>query len=576
MADENRVREEKHEQKRPVLENATTLTGKRKRHHPALVWLASIVCVAIICGVGYWAATALKPEDELPEATEAPDYTTKLIERTADEVVSATVTYNGQTYTVLNKGDDGVAIEGMENFGLDQSAAKSLITRGTTLTTQATAVENCEDLAAFGLDKPTATMTFKYTDGSETTIELGNKSPLTYYYLKLAGDNTVYTVYSSVATAMMTTLESLHTVELPGTLDASTISYVKLERPGTSSGAIADDAGSGSGALLGDMLGLDGTLGELKLATAAPAATAAPVSTTAPATTTAPAASADPAATTAPAAEDEGMTVIEVAMRDENDSSLGISGYKLVQPFEYDVDSEALTTLSNNISAITISSYVGNTSEEGNPYGMDNPIRLTARDANDVEITFLIGNKADDTNTYISVDDTGDVYLTSSAQVEFARTLTVAGIVDRFANIINIMKVDSLDIDTPNGSYEMRVERIPELDEEGNAVLDDKGKEVVNEVFYFGGEETDSDSFKKLYQEVIGILVNGISDDYDVAGDAVVTVTYHLNVEPGEIVVEYVDNDRDTYAVRRDGKTYFYVNKAKITAMLDALANYEG
>ena len=575
MADENRVQGDKqHEEKHPVLESATTLTGKRKKHHPALVWLVSIVCVAVICGAGYWAATELKPEEEIPEATQAPDYTTQLLSHSTDEVVSATVNYGGQTYTVLNNGDDGIAIEGMANFGLDQSAAKSLITRGTTLTTQSTVAENCEDLAAYGLDKPQATMTFKYTDGSETTLELGNKSPLTYYYLKLAGDNTVYTVYSSVATTMMTTLESLHTVEMPGTLDASVISYVKLERPGASVDTPISD-GDETGKLLGDMMGLEGldsTLGGLTLATDAPTEQPTEAPTAQPEATTE-AAGADGSA--AEPAADTGMTVIEITERGEDDDSLGISGYKLVQPFEYDVDSEALTKLANNISAITISSYVGNVSEENNPYGMDSAIRLTARDANDVELSFLIGNKADATNSYICIDETGDVYLTQSSLVEFARTLTVAGIVDRFANIINIKYVDGLDVTTPDGKYELKIERVPELDEEGNQKVDDNGKDIINEVYYFNGEETDGDAFKKLYQEVIGILVNGVNDDYNVEGDAVVTVTYHLNVAPGELTVEYVENDRDTYAVRRDGNTYFYVSKSKINAMLEALTSYE-
>ena len=317
---------------------------------------------------------------------------------------------------------------------------------------------------------------------------------------------------------------------------------------------------------------MDSTLGGLTLATDAP--TEQP--TEAP--TAQPEATAEAAGADGSAAEpdvDTGMTVIEITERGEDDDSLGISGYKLVQPFEYDVDSEALTKLANNISAITISSYVGNVSEENNPYGMDSAIRLAARDTNDVELSFLIGNKADATNSYICIDETGDVYLTQSSLVEFARTLTVAGIVDRFANIINIKYVDGLDVTTPDGKYELKIERVPELDEEGNQKVDDNGKDIINEVYYFNGEETEGDAFKKLYQEVIGILVNGINDDYNVEGDAVVTVTYHLNVAPGELTVEYVENDRDTYAVRRDGNTYFYVSKSKINAMLEALTSYE-
>lgn len=671
MADDKRApgaNNESQNPKRPVLEDAVTLTGKRKKSHPAVRWIVSIACVVAICGVGYWAATELKPEEVIPEATEAPDYSTKLIDHKAEDVVSATVTYGGKSYTVKKHvekklvetgGSDAdsaepkeetvesYVLEGMEDFSLDQDAAKSLMSRGTTLSTQATVAEDCQDLATYGLDAPVSTLRFDYTDGSSITLELGDKSPLTYYYLKLAGDDTVYSVYSSVADTMMKTLEDMHTVAMPGTLDPSNIQYVKLERP--ENGAVAAFAEGEGQSLMDGLIGMDGalTLGdEITLPTSAPAteapavteapaaseapATEAPVATEVPATeapaTEAPAATEEPAtssgtgkalaegstaapetseapavteapaateipATEAPAASeaptaepsaepvsapaDEDMTVIEVTVRDADDSSLGVSGYKMVQPFEYDVDSEALQKLATSISSITIESYVGNISEEGNPYGMESPIKLTARDANGVELSFMIGARADDTHTYICVDDTGDVYLTKSSQVEFARTLTVAGIVDRFANIVNITKVDSLDVDTPSGSYELKIDRIPELDEEGNVKVDDKGKEVVNEVYYFGGEETDGDAFKKLYQQVIGILVNGVNDDFEIEGEAAVTVTYHLNVEPGTVVIEYIDNARDTYAVRRDGKTLFYVNKSKINEMMTALANYQ-
>ncbi len=641
MADENRIPNEAQE-KHPVMEDATTLTGKRKRHHPALIWLISIVCVAVLCGAGYLVSQMEDPADEADaNATEAPDYTTQLIDHDTADVVSVTVDYDGETYTVLNNGDDGYALEGYDNFSLDSDTASNLISRGTTLTTQSTVVENCENLAEFGLEDPVSTFTFTYTDGSTISIELGNKSPSTYYYLKMGGDNTVYTVYKSVATTMMTTLEDLHTVTMPDTVDSSAISYVKLERPNTASSTtpVSGDSSSG-GELISSLISLDGVGTGTTVATATEAPTeeptaepteeptaepteeptaeptAAPTAETATATVateavdsaaveaeatetteeTATEATAteatdaeateetateatDAEATDTEAADTEtdasaDMTVIELTTRSDDDESLGVSGYMLVQPFEYDVDSEALTTLAENIAAITITSYVGNVSDEGNNYGMDNPIRLEAKDTNDVDITFLIGNKADDTYTYICVDDTGDVYLTESSSVEFARTLTVAGIVDRFANIVNITKVDELDITTADGEYVLKIDRVPETDEEGNVQQDDDGEDIINDVYYFNGAETDSDSFKKLYQEVIGVLVNGVSDDYDVQGDAVVTVTYHLNVEPGELTVEYVDYTRDTYAVRRDGHTYFYINKSKINDMVTALEQY--
>ena len=262
---EDKRKEGQGAEKRPVLESATTLTGARKRHHPALIWLVSVVCIVGLCGAGYWAANEFKPVEEEVQATEAPDYTTQLISRTTDEVESVTVTYQGDTYTILNNGDDGYSLEGQSDFKLDQDVASSLISRGTTLTTQSTASENCQDLAEYGLDEPEAVMTVNYTDGTATTLKLGDKSPLTYYYLMIDDDPNVYTVYSSVATTMMTSFESLHTVELPATISSDAISYIRLERPETEEQADVAfaDEGSGDGALLSGLLESDSLLGTL-------------------------------------------------------------------------------------------------------------------------------------------------------------------------------------------------------------------------------------------------------------------------------------------------------------------------
>lgn len=573
MADEKLHNEEKDGASRPNLESATTLTGKRKRHHPARTWIIVIVCVALVCFGVYWTANEFKPE-EAPEPTAAPDYTTKLVEHKMDEVKSATVTYEGKTYTVLNEGDEKFSLEGHAGFSVDQDKAKSLISRGTTLTTQSTVCENCQNLAEYGLDKPKATMKFDYADGSSTTYELGNKSPMTYYYFKLAGDDNVYTVYSSIAETMMTSLEAVHTVEMPVTFDEQKIAYVKLERPESASEAPEGADTFGENKFLSGLMNPETGLGDAEnlLTNAfsasdkpAEAATEAPT----PAVTKAPTAAAA-APTDAPA-----MTVIEFGLRDEGDESLGIAAYKLTQPFVYDVDEEAYGNIAKSIAGIKLKEYVGSISEAGNGYGMENPIRLTVRDKDGARINFLIGSKADEQFSYICVDDTGDVYTTESSSVEFARTMTVAGVVNRFANIINIKKVDGLDIITPDAAYNLKIERIPELDEEGKVKVDDKGKEVINEVYYFNGAETPADSFKKLYQEVIGVMVNGMTEDYDVEGAPELTVIYHLNVAPNELKIEYVPYNRDSYAVRRDGHTYFYITNSTIKGVIKTLENYE-
>ena len=650
-------------EKRHLFEDASTLTVQRKHISPLKLGLIVLACAAVLIGGGYL-ATKLAPQEAAPEATTAPNYTTRLIEKSTTDVEKVTVNYDGDNYTIIRDGEDGFALDGDENFSLDQKKASSLISRGGTLTSQSTVVKDCQDLAQYGLDNPVATLTAHYNDGTEATIELGNKSPLSYYYIKMAGSNDVYTAYSSIATTMMTKRNDLHTVEMPATLNPDAMEYVRIERPETSVPAPVS-MNTDMGALLGELTGIDEVLpgfngstlngadtsaegaaeGEAETADtegyagttdaegeaegtepdgeAGDAETEGETETTetegetgttdteGEAGTTEPAGEAgttepdgeagttEPegeAGSTEPDGETEGeadttgtegeteseadataspkVTIIEVGKRDSEELTLGISAFKLLQPFVYDVDSEQLTKLTANVAAIKINAYVGNVSDPDNNYGMDNPLRINARDADGNSLTLLIGNNADADNTYICVDDTGDVYLTATSSIQFARTITVNGIVDRFANIVNITKVDSLEVTTPDGSYTMSIERIPEYEEDGVTIKQKNGKDIINEVYYFNGEECDEKKFKGLYQSVIGVLVNGVTEDYDIPGDAVITVKYNLNIDMDDFTVEYIEYDRDNYAVRRDGHTYFYVKKSTLDNMRKALIDF--
>ena len=143
------------------------------------------------------------PEKEpLPEPTPSPtqapaDY---LIRRTASEVSGFTCDYrDGSTFTADLTGEEGeqsvTAFPEDAFFGYSSAKLRSLMYTVSSVVATSKIEEDPKDLSDYGLDEPSFAMTVRFTDGSSTTLFLGNQAPVqNYYYANTDEDSTVYTI----------------------------------------------------------------------------------------------------------------------------------------------------------------------------------------------------------------------------------------------------------------------------------------------------------------------------------------------------------------------------------------------
>ena len=265
--------------------------------------------------------------------------------------------------------------------------------------------------------------------------------------------------------------------------------------------------------------------------------------------------------------EQTGKETVEIVMDSESDG-LSISSLKMVQPIEYDVHSTRFNEITEALTALSLDSYAGHVStvDELEQYGLKTPAAyIHYEDSEGAALDLRVGNAVDDLN-YVTVDDTGDIYFMESSDLSFLSNVNASYLVDQFANLVNIVKVDRLVVEGNGQSYELAIERETTTNEEG--------EEEEVETYLFDGEVTEESPFKKLYQEVIGLLFDKLSDDDNVQGDVVASVRYELNTGMEDFVVEYVTYDDDYYAIRRDGKTQFLIKQSKVLNMLDQCQAY--
>ena len=490
--------------------------GKGKKRKLGLGILAAVVVLGLAVGA-YFASQSFKPaEDVAAEPTAVPytNETVKLVEETRGNIASVTVALaDGETYTILNnnqynedgsriplaEGEKGYAVEGLESFDLNQSTADTMIGYAANLTATKMVTDNAENLADYGLDKPRATVTMSYRDGKKTNWIIGSQAP------------------------------------------TSSASYF-AEKGGKAVFLIYSSA----------VTNLTATRNALH-------------------TVDMPWSIADPTTIKDVLIEAEGRETVELGYIENTENNLSISSIRLLQPFVYGAHMDRSDEMFQGVAGLTISGYAGELSELGNTGLEDGGAQVrvtTAVDTDgdgkgDAKYVYRLGGFATPNQRYVQIDDTDAVYLTGTDNVAFLDNATPGYLVDLFANLVFIDRVEAIDIATADDSWNISIER-----------EEVEGKTKPQDHFFFDGEPADESLTRKLYQVIIGTMNSKLSDDYHIDGDVYCTVRYTLNVEPGEMVVEYLDYNSEYLAVRRDDLTLFLIKRENLDAMITALNQF--
>lgn len=285
------------------------------------------------------------------------------------------------------------------------------------------------------------------------------------------------------------------------------------------------------------------------------------------------------------AAED--VAAMELVKRDGDtvkvemgSSTIGISSIILTSPIKYEADATNVSNVYTSAAELAISAYEGdNTEATAAIYGVSEPkYKLMLWNADDDELmSIIIGNDKDDLSTYVSLDGE-QVYSVSRASLSFLSHITAAELVDRFANIINITKVDAFRVKVGGSEDVFEITRTPTLNDDGTPKLNAAGDPTYDDSFTVNGEYAEDSPFRKLYQIIIGTRVDGLIPDGKTlpGGEPAVTVTYTLNVDGGrDETIEYVPYDAENYAVRRNGETLFYILKTRVNMIERAIDAYK-
>ena len=156
-----------------------------------------IVILVVLAVIGGGTALALLlpqggGESVSSEGAASQQQSEKILEKDPGDITSVLVENQEGSYTIVPD-DTSFIVKGYEGLSVNSSAIATAARMMGTLTALRNFGE-ADDLAQYGLDKPQATLTAKYKDGSTQKLLVGNLLPGSSgnYYVMLEGSKKVY------------------------------------------------------------------------------------------------------------------------------------------------------------------------------------------------------------------------------------------------------------------------------------------------------------------------------------------------------------------------------------------------
>lgn len=193
---------------------------KEKRSVPPFIWI--LLTVALL-GVCVFCIVRQNRENATPEVLYRDMTEGNVLVRDVSEVAEITVTREGKDpWTVIADGNGGLKLAGDQPTEVDPDIAKMLLESAAVVSYQAVLTEDPTEYrgheAEFGLEKPSLTAIFRYTDGSVCTVHIGMESMLddeTYSYMLIDGDDRLFAADNGTVQVLMTEQQLLHPVTQP-------------------------------------------------------------------------------------------------------------------------------------------------------------------------------------------------------------------------------------------------------------------------------------------------------------------------------------------------------------------------
>lgn len=427
------------------------------------------------------------------------------------------------TYTIYyDKSEDVYRIKGYEDLMMDDEVTNSLTTYASTITA-AKKVEKKAPLKDYGLDKPAATATIRYKDGSTATLSVGNQTPAKDgYYVRMDGNEAVYIFEADKAT--------IYTFMPAAYIETTLITPPDAKK--------------------------DDTKGTVMLKEIAYSGT-------------------------------NFSTPMRIRRSYHTDSEeLSLFSYIITKPFLRSTADAAGTALASFKSLIANQAVILHpTAAQKAKLGLDHPaikMQVTLAietskgtkqsGATEVQIneyygdttsTIRVGDKDQNGDYYVMVDGINAIFLVNSESLSMIAERTYENTVNPLLFLKNIADLSRIVIKADGKTYDFRLTHYPNKEDESEKMTVTMGKKTY-----------DTTEFRELYQLLMGLERYKSAQDQPVRGKATMEVTLYDTDGKRYMGAKYYPLSGTLCAVNTDEGEWFTTRWKNITHFTQQIENY--
>ena len=518
--------------------------------------ILAVAVLAVCCG-GYAGVKTYVSHQEQKESEAESEENTSVFTASADDIKSLDFMVD-DAETTFEKKDDSWVKKDDTDFPVNQSTLDSAASSVTSVESDRV-LEDVDDLAEYGLDSPANTIKIvtksEDEDGDDTTTTLyvgdENSSTSQYYVRKDDDEKTVYLVDSSCVEPFTKTLYDYAQMEdFPAISSTDTITKISVD--GDNSYELKKDADTSVWSVSAN--------GEEDKA--------------------------DSATVSSLVSSFGSMAYDSMAdYKCEDKSKYGLD--KPYSTITVDYQEEAETSDDNaetSDSETPNSTETTDTSEDTQESASESEDSAEASDADDSsdnedstdekktemvdkQLTILVGNEADDSNRYVMVNDSNEVYTISEETLSALTDKTEEDFWDMTVSYVSVNSLASLKVNYQGTDYKVNASRETSTDEDGN--------DTETVTYKLDGADLDETTFTTFYNKLINMAAQKrLTEKYDPDGDAELTVTF--TEEDGDTLeVSYYSYDTNYYAAVVDNKVYL-VNKMNVKELFTAFESVAG
>ena len=478
------------------------------------------VAVLTVCCGAYAGVKTYVSHQEQKESEAESEENTSVFTASADDIKSLAFMVD-DTETTFEKKDDSWVKKDDTDFPVNQSTLDSAASSVTSVESDRV-LEDVDDLAEYGLDSPANTIKIvtksEDEDGDDTTTTLyvgdENSSTSQYYVRKDDDEKTVYLVDSSCVEPFTKTLYDYAQMEdFPAISNTDIITKISVD--GDNSYELKKDADTSVWSVSAN--------GEEDKADSA--------------------------------------TVSSLV------SSFGSMAYNSMA--DYKCEDKSKYGLDKPYSTITVDyqEKVETSDDNAETSDSETPDSAETTEMVDKQLTILVGNEADDSNRYVMVNDSNEVYTMSEETLSALTDKTEEDFWDMTVSYVSVNSLASLKVNYQGTDYKVNASRETSTDEDGN--------DTETVTYKLDGADLDETTFTTFYNKLINMAAQKrLTEKYDPDGDAELTVTF--TEEDGDTLeVSYYSYDTNYYAAVVDNKVYL-VNKMNVKELFTAFESVAG